>query len=115
MLMRALVWIIATAAVLFFIQRYVPGIHVDNWTVAFVVAIIWGILGFTVRPVLTVLTLPINILTFGLFSFIVNALLFWLVAAIIPGFRIDSFLPALYGSAILAVVSWLLHKALRHE
>jgi len=113
--MRALIWVLVTAATLFVIANYIPGIVVANWYSAFIVAIIWGILGFTVRPVLTLLTLPINILTFGLFSFVVNALLFWLLATFVAGFSVSGFIPALEGSAILAIVSWLLHKALKHE
>jgi putative membrane protein len=61
--------------------------------------------------VLTILTLPINLLTFGLFSFVLNALLFWFLATFIAGFGVAGFIPALIGSAILSGVAWVLHKS----
>ncbi len=113
MLFKALIHVLATAVTLILIANYVPGIDVSGFYIAIVVAVIWGVLGLTVRPVLTLLTLPINIITFGLFSFILNALLFWLLSTFIEGFDIAGFVPALIGSAILSIVAWVLHKALK--
>ena len=110
--MKILIRILATALTLLLISRFIPGITVASFYTALIVAVIWGILGLTVRPVLHLLTLPINIITFGLFSFILNALLFWFLATFIAGFTVAGFIPALEGSLILAVVSWALHKAL---
>jgi putative membrane protein len=112
MFMKILIRILATALTLLLISRFIPGITVASFYTALIVAVIWGILGLTVRPVLHLLTLPINIITFGLFSFILNALLFWFLATFIAGFTVAGFIPALEGSLILAVVSWALHKAL---
>lgn len=106
MLTKALVHIVATAAALVVMTRVVPGISVDGWYPALIVALVWGLLGVTIRPILGLLTLPINIITFGLFSFVLNALLFWFVASIIQGFDVAGFVPALIASAILAVVSY---------
>jgi putative membrane protein len=111
MLIRALVHILVTALTLILISNFVSGIQVSSFYIAIVVAVIWGILGLTVRPVLTILTLPINIITFGLFSFILNALLFWLLSTFIAGFTVSGFIPALVGSAIISAVSWILHKS----
>jgi putative membrane protein len=110
MLLKILIRILATAVTVLLIANFVPGIVIASFYTALVVAIVWGILSITIRPILTLLTLPINLLTFGLFSFILNALLFWLVAGLVPGFEVHGFVPALLGSAILSIVSWTLHR-----
>lgn len=110
MLIKILAHVIAAAAALIVLTRVVPGISVDGWYAAFVVALVWGLLGLTVRPVLGLLTLPINIITFGLFSFVLNALLFWFVASIIQGFAVAGFIPALIASAVLALVSYAVSR-----
>jgi putative membrane protein len=111
MLLRALINILVTAVTLLLIANFVPGIQVSSFYIAVVVAIIWGILGLTVRPILTILTLPINLITFGLFSFVLNALLFWLLSTFIAGFYVAGFIPALIGSAIISGISWVLHRS----
>ena len=103
---KALAHIVATAAALVVMTRLIPGITIDGWYAAFVVALVWGLIGLTIRPILGLLTLPINIITFGLFSFVLNALLFWFVASIIQGFDVAGFVPALIASALLALVSY---------
>ncbi len=110
--MKALLYVVVTAVTLLLISQYVPGILVESFYTALIVAVLWGIIGLTVRPVLTLLTLPITIITFGLFSFILNALLFWFLATFIAGFHVYGFLPALEGSFILTVVAWALHAVL---
>lgn len=110
--MKTLIKVLVTAVALLLISQYVPGIAVDNFYTALVVAIVWGIMGLTVRPVLKLLTLPINIITFGLFSLVLNALLFWALSTIIKGFAVAGFVPALVGTVILSVVAWALHSAL---
>ncbi|MGH7141196.1 MAG: phage holin family protein [Minisyncoccia bacterium] len=91
------------------ISQIVPGIHIAGYATALEIAVIWGIIGITIKPLIHLFALPITFLTLGLFAFIINALLFWLVAAFVPGFSIAGFLPALEGSLILAVVNWILH------
>jgi putative membrane protein len=113
--MKALVYVFTTAVTLLLVSEYVPGILVESFYTAVIVAIIWGILGLTVRPVLKLLTLPINILTLGLFSFVLNALLFWFLSTFIAGFHVYGFLPALEGSVILAVVAWAVRAMFKHE
>jgi len=63
------------------------------------VAVVWGLIALTLRPILFILTLPINFMTLGLFTFVLNALLFWFVAGLIPGFSVAGFIPALEGSS----------------
>jgi len=87
-------------ALAFYITSYIlPGITISGWISLFVIAIVWGILSVIIKPVLLLLTLPINILTFGLFTIVINALLMLITGAIVPGFRIDGF-----GTAVLAVI-----------
>ncbi len=111
-MIKILVRVLVTAAALLLIANYIPGIAVASFTTAVIVALLWGLMGLTIRPILGILTLPITILTFGLFSFILNALLFWILAAFVPGFTVAGFIPALEGSVILMVVAWALHAAL---
>ena len=111
-MIKILVRILITAAALLLIATYIPGIAVASFTTAVIVALLWGLMGLTVRPILKILTLPITILTFGLFSFILNALLFWLLALFVPGFTVAGFVPALEGSVILMIVAWALHSLL---
>ena len=111
-MIKILIKILVTAAALLLIAQYVPGITVASFYTALVVAVIWGILGLTVRPVLKLLTLPINIITFGLFSLVLNALLFWFLSTFIKGFVVAGFVPALIGTVILSIVAWALHAAL---
>jgi len=112
MLIRVLIRVLAIAATLLLISQYVDGISVESFYAALIVSVIWGIFGLTIKPVLTILTLPITILTFGLFSFVLNAFLFWFLATFVQGFTVDGFIPALVGSAIIAIVSWVLNKVM---
>ncbi|MBY0293778.1 phage holin family protein [Patescibacteria group bacterium] len=111
--MRILLHIFIIAGALLLIAQYVPGIAIVSFGTALLVALLWGIVGVTVRPILGLLTLPITILTLGLFSFILNALLFWLLSAFVPGFTVSGFIPALEATLILSVVSLVLHILLK--
>lgn len=113
MMLRIAVHIAATAAALFLMPRFVSGIAVADAYTAVIVALIWGLVSVTVRPVLGLLTLPINIITFGLFSFVLNALLFWFVASFVQGFEVAGFVAALLGSAVLTAVSWVVDAAFK--
>jgi putative membrane protein len=73
---------------------------------------VWGVISVTLKPILNLLALPINLITLGLFSLIINALLFWFLGALIPHFSIAGFIPALEGSVILMLVSLVLHAIL---
>lgn len=87
------------------ISKFIPGIVVDNFYVALVAAVILGILNTVIRPILLILTLPITILTLGLFSFVLNGLLFMFVASFIEGFKVNGFLTALIGSILMSIIS----------
>jgi putative membrane protein len=111
-MLKAILHVLATAAALLIIAHYIPGITIASFTTAVIVALLWGLIGLTIKPVLGLLTLPITILTLGLFSFILNAALFWLLSVFVPGFAVAGFIPALEGSVILSLVSGLIHMAL---
>jgi len=99
-------WIIITIAI--FVAAYlIPGIKVDSIGAAIVGAAVLGVLNALIKPVLIILTLPITLLTLGLFIFVINALLFWLAGSIIPGFRVNSFGSALLGSLVVTIVSYI--------
>lgn len=112
-MLRLILKVLITAGALLLIARFVPGIAIASFGTAVWVALLWGIIGVTLRPLLTLFTFPITILTLGLFSFILNALLFWLLAEFVQGFSVAGFIPALEGSVLLSVLSMVLHAALK--
>ncbi len=85
-----------------------PGVRVESFLAALVVAVVVGILNAIVRPLLILLTLPITLLTFGLFAFVINALLILLASALVPGFSVSGFSWALLFSIVLSLVNWFL-------
>ena len=91
----------------------IGGIEVKGFGSAFVAAAILGILNAFFRPILIVLTLPINILTFGLFTFVINAVLLMMVSGVIRGFEVHGFWAAVLGSLVISVVNWLLSSFIR--
>ncbi len=95
---------------LLLVTHIVPGVEISSLTTAALVALVLGIVNATVRPVLLLLTLPVTILTLGLSVFVLNALMFWVVSLLVPGFSVDGFLPALLGSLLLSVVSVLVNR-----
>jgi putative membrane protein len=111
-MLKMILHVVATAGALLLIARYIPGIAIESLTTAIIVAILWGFIGLTVKPILGLLTLPINILTLGLFSLVLNALLFWVLSMFVPGFGVSGFIPALEGSVILSVITGLIHALL---
>ena len=103
-------WVINAAALLL-IAYLVPGFTVAGFGSAILAALILGLVNALIRPILVILTLPISILTLGLFLIVVNGLMLWLTATLLPGFTIDSFFVALLGAIILwavgLVTNWL--------
>jgi putative membrane protein len=86
---------------------------VQGLYIAIIAALILGVLNILVKPVLVLLTLPITIVTLGLFIFIINAFLFWFVASFIDGFTVDGFIPALLGSLIVSIISAVGNKLVK--
>ena len=100
-------WLILTVAILS-AAYLLDGMEVRGFTSAFFAAAVLGILNAVLRPVLIILTLPLNILSLGLFTFVINAFLLKVASGVIPGFEVHGFWPALFGSLIISLVSWLL-------
>lgn len=103
--MTILLRILITAGALLLCAYLVPGIIVSSVLVAVVAAIVLGLLNLIARPILILLTLPITIVSLGLFIFVINAIVFALAASLVPGFAVAGFVPALIGSLIVSIVS----------
>jgi len=102
-------WLILTASIIL-ASYLITGIEVSGFFPAFFAAAALGILNALFRPILIILTLPINILTLGLFTFVINALMLKMASGIIPGFEVHGFWTAILGSLIISVISWLLNS-----
>ncbi len=107
-------WALCAAALIAVAYLY-PGVHVDGFVAALIAALVLGIVNTLVRPVLVILTLPVTILTLGLFLFVINALMFWFVGSILGGFKVDGFVAALIGSliysALTLLINWMIKAA----
>lgn len=101
-------WLVLSAAVV--LAAYlVPGIMVASWTVALIAGLVLGLINMFIKPVLSILTIPISIITLGFFGLVLNAILFWAAAYFVSGFSIANFLAAFLGSIIVSIVLWLAH------
>jgi len=117
--------LVINAVALLITAWMVTGIHLGaarphpalgDWIALFIVALIFGVVNAVIRPILILLSLPLTILTLGLFIFVINAFMLlltsWIAQALGLGFRVDSFLPALLGALIVSIVSFVLNRAL---
>ena len=109
-ILRIILRLFILIGTLLLIAEYVPGISVVDWKSALNAAIILSAINLVVRPILMILTLPINLLTFGLFTFVTNASLFWLSTIFVSGFTVQGFLPAFIGALIITMVNSVTHK-----
>lgn len=107
-----LTWLL-TAVALVITSYVVPGFIVKSFVAALIAAVVLGLVNAIVRPILVFLTLPLTVLTLGLFLFVVNAITIWLAGAITPGFKVAGFLPALVGSIVLTLVASVLNYIFR--
>jgi putative membrane protein len=107
MIRLLLIWLI-NAAALFALPYLFPSIHVSSFTTALVAALVLGFINTLIRPVLLLLTLPVTVLTLGLFIFVINGLLFWAVGSWLQGFRVDGFWAGVIGALLYSLISWAL-------
>ncbi|MBU0649124.1 phage holin family protein [Patescibacteria group bacterium] len=107
-------WVLNALALLG-IAYLIPGIVVENFATALIVALVIGLVNAFIRPLILILTLPVNILTLGLFTLVINALLFWLVSTWIAGFTVPGFGEAFLGALVLWAASWLTNGLLKKE
>ena len=105
-------WLINSIA-LFITAKLVPGIDVPNLTTLFLAALVIGVINTLIKPFLQIISLPITILTLGLFALVLNAALLALAAWLVPGFAIHSFLSAILGALVLSIVSTILHTLVK--
>ncbi len=104
-------WLLSAAALLFVAYVY-SGVEVQSFTSALIAAFVIGLFNVVLRPVLVLLTLPVTIVTLGLFLFVINALMFWAAATVLSGFQVSGFIAALVGSLIYTVLGVLIESAL---
>ena len=104
-------WLLSASALLFVAYVY-SGVEVPTFGTAMLAALVIGLLNIVVRPILVVLTLPVTVLTLGLFLFVINALVFWAAAAVLDGFVVRGFLGALVGSLIYTAIGIVIESAL---
>lgn len=112
--MILLKWLVSAMAFLA-LPYFVMGISVRGVSTALILALLWGFINVTIKPILLVLTLPINLLTFGIFTFIVNGFLLWLLGGVIKGFEVHGFFSAVLGAMVLSAIGvithWAMHRA----
>lgn len=102
-------WLVMAIAII--VSAYIlPGVTLSGFWAALLVALVLGLLNVFIKPLLLILTLPINILTLGLFTFVINALIILMVSALVPGFKVDGFWIALLFSIVLSIVLYLINK-----
>lgn len=104
-------WLV-NAAALWVATRIVPGIYVEGGGTLLLAALVIGLVNAVVKPLLVLLTLPITIVTLGLFYLVLNGLMLYLAAALTPGFQLEGFIPALLGAVVISVVGMILHALL---
>lgn len=99
-------WLVLTLTI-FGLAYFVPGISVDTVITGIIVGACLAFINLIVKPLIKLVTLPINLLTLGLFGLVVNALLFWGLSVVIPGFTVSGITAILIGSAVVAIISWI--------
>ena len=111
MLRILLVWLINALALLT-VAYVMPSIHIDSFGTALVAAVVLGLVNAVIRPLLILLTLPATLLILGLFIFVINGLLFWLVGSYLKGFAVGGFWSGFFGAIVYSIVSWALSSVL---
>lgn len=95
------------------VAYYIPGLSVQSFYAALVAALVLGLINALIRPLIILFTLPINLLTLGLFTFLINALLFWFASTVVKGFTVAGFWPAFWGALIMSIVGWAVNSLLK--
>ena len=104
-------WLLSAAALLFVAYVY-GGVQVQSFSSALIAAFVIGLFNAMLRPVLVILTLPVTVVTVGLFLFVINALMFWAAAGVLDGFHVNGFMAALLGSLIYSALGLVIESAL---
>ena len=104
-MVELLVRLVINAVLLLIVAGMVPGLYVEGWGSAFMGAIVLGLVNFFVKPVMVILTLPLTMITLGLFLLVINALMLWLVSGLVPGIRLEGFGSAILGSLVFSLLN----------
>jgi putative membrane protein len=105
---------IGLALIIYYLLPYfVDGIAVNTYVAAIIATLLFIIINIIIKPIIKIVTLPLNIATLGIFGFVVNVLLFWFVATLISGFVVTDFTAALLGALVLTLANWILERLLR--
>lgn len=113
--MKFLLRLLVTAALVLLIANLLSGVHVESFGTAVIVAVVLGLLNLFIKPILVILTLPVTVITLGLFLLVINAVIILLCANIVGGFAIDSFWTALLFSVILSILQSVTYKILKDD
>ncbi len=113
--MKLLITWIASALAILLSAWLAPGVYISGFGTALIAAVVLGAVNAIIRPILIILTLPINILTLGLFTLVINALMVTLTAFILSGFSVRNLFTALIFSLILSLVNWVIEALLKDE
>lgn len=106
--MKLLIGWLLNALALLGVAYFVPGIAVSNFTAALIAAAVIGLVNMLIKPILLILTLPVTIITLGLFIFVINGILFWLVGNFLDGFDVKTLMAGIIGAIVYSVISWIL-------
>jgi putative membrane protein len=99
--------------VYYLLPEVVQGVSIQDYRSAIIAAVLFAFINIAVKPILRIIMFPFNLVTLGLFGFVVNILLFWFVASIITGFSVASFNAALFGALVMTAANWIIEKVVR--
>ena len=102
-----------TAMALMVVPEIVPGVTLSSFGAAMISALVLGLVNALIRPFIILITLPITLLTLGLFTLVINGLMFWMVANVIDGLAVTGFAAAFWGALVYGLLTWLINIALR--
>ncbi|MBI2329981.1 phage holin family protein [Candidatus Daviesbacteria bacterium] len=108
--MQILIALVLNAAALLLTAYIVPGFHVASFTTAILAAIVLGVVNTFIKPILSFVSAPLTIVSLGLFTFVINAVVLFIVSAIVPGVKIEGWLPAILGAIVLSIASTILNS-----
>lgn len=111
--MQIVIAIVLNALALMATAYVVPGFHVADFTTALLAAVVLGVVNTFIKPILSFISLPLTIITLGLFAFVINAIVLFIVSAVVKGVTIDGWIPAILGAVVLSVVSTALSALLK--
>lgn len=111
--MQIILALVLNALALIVTAYIVPGFEVVGFTTALLAAIVLGVVNTFIKPILQLITAPLTIITFGLFAFVVNAVVLFLVSAVVPGFTVVGWIPAILGAIVLSIISIVLNSLLK--